>query len=63
MRLLTTKAVADQLDVSAVTVLRLHDQGLLTGVVITESKHKRTIRFRPETVEKFIASREQEAGK
>jgi Helix-turn-helix domain len=63
VKLLTTKAVADQLNISPVTVLRLHDQGLLRGVVITESEQKRTIRFRPETLEKFITSREQEAGK
>jgi hypothetical protein len=55
----STKETAGRLRVSEVTVIRLHDQGLLKGVVIAQRARKRILRFRPETVEKFIASRER----
>ena len=62
-KLLSVKTVAEQLNVAPVTVIRLHDTGLLKGVVVVQRERKRILRFRPETVEKFIASRESRAGK
>ena len=62
MRLLTTKEVAERLNVSAVTVLRLADAGSLPAIEVAKRERKRILRFRPETVEKFIANREQRAS-
>lgn len=59
----TAKETGARLGVSEVTVLRLYDSGALPGVVIRSGARKRTIRFRPEAVEKFITSREQRPGK
>lgn len=59
----SAKETGRRIGVSGVTVIRLHDQGLLKGVVIAQRERKRILRFRPETVEKFIASREQQASK
>ena len=63
MKLLTTKAVAEQLEVSPITVIRLVDSGALPAVEVARRKRKRILRFKPESVEKFITSREQCAGK
>jgi excisionase family DNA binding protein len=56
--LLTTKKVADQLDVSPPTVIRLADAGVLDAVEVAKHGRRRILRFRPEAVEKFITSRE-----
>jgi excisionase family DNA binding protein len=63
VNLLSAKAVAERLGVSPVTVLRLADAGALPAVEVAKREHKRILRFRPETVEKFINSREQRASK
>ena len=60
--LLTTKDVADQLGVSPVTVIRLADSGALPAVEVVKRKNRRILRFRLESLEKFIASREQRAS-
>jgi excisionase family DNA binding protein len=59
----TPKEAADRLNVAPVTVLRLFDAGVLPGVVIRAGARKRIIRFREESLEKFITSREQKVGK
>lgn len=64
MNLLSAKDVAQRLGVSPVTVLRLVDAGTLPAVEVAKRERKRILRFRPETIEKFITSREQKgAGK
>jgi excisionase family DNA binding protein len=62
MTLLSAKDVAQRLGVSPVTVLRLADAGSLPAVEVAKRERKRILRFRPETVEKFINSREQKAA-
>ena len=59
----TAKEAGRRLGVSEVTVFRLFDSGALAGVVIRQGDRKRTIRFREESIEKFITSREQRGGK
>lgn len=61
MNLLTPKDVAERLGVSSLTVIRLADAGALPAVEVTKQKYRRTLRFRPETVEEFITSRENHA--
>lgn len=63
MNLLTAKDVAEQLGISALTVIRLADAGALPAVEVAKRERRRILRFRPETVEKFITSREKRAGK
>ena len=58
MKLRTVKEVAQELDVSPVTVIRLADSGALDAVEVHKGERRRLLRFRPEAVEKFIASRE-----
>jgi excisionase family DNA binding protein len=59
VNLLTAKDVADRLGVSALTVIRLADAGTLPAVEVAKRERRRILRFRPETVEKFITSREK----
>ena len=63
VNLRTPKEAAEKLNVASVTVLRLFDSGALPGVVIRQGARKRVVRFREETLERFIASREQRPGK
>jgi len=63
VRLLTAKAVGEVLGIAPVTVLRLYDSGALQGIVLRQGTRKRIIRFREETLQKFLASREQRAGR
>lgn len=63
VKLLTPKEVAERLSVSSLTVIRLADAGALPVVEVTKQRHRRTRRFRPEAVEKFIASRETATSK
>lgn len=63
MRLLTIKATAAILEVAPITVVRLFDSGALPGVVLKQGKRKRIIRFRDETLQKFITGRERRGGK
>ena len=58
--LLTAAKVADLLGISKPTVYRLADQGILPAVEVAKRKRQRILRWRPETVEKFVASREQQ---
>lgn len=59
MNLLTAKDVAARLGVSALTVIRLANAGTLPAVEVARRKRRRILRWRPETVEKFISSREK----
>lgn len=61
MNLLTAKDVAQKLGVSALTVIRLADSGALPAVEVAKRQRRRILRFRPETVEKFIVLRERKA--
>jgi len=63
VNLLTAKEVAHRLGVSALTVIRLADAGALPAVEVAKRKRRRILRFRLETVEKFIASREMRTAK
>lgn len=63
MNLLTAKDVAARLGISALTVIRLADAGSLPAVEVAKRERRRILRFRPETVEKFITSREKRAGR
>ena len=63
MNLLTAKDVADQLGVSALTVIRLADAGSLPAVEVHKGERRRILRFRPETVEKFISTCEKRPGR
>jgi excisionase family DNA binding protein len=63
VNLLTAKDVAERLGVSALTVIRLADCGALAAVEVAKGKRRRILRFRPETVEKFITIREKRAAK
>lgn len=63
MNLRTPKEAAEKLNVAPVTVLRLFDAGTLPGVIVRQGVRKRVIRFREETLEKFITSREQRPSK
>ena len=62
MNLLTAKDVAGRLGVSALTVIRLADAGVLPAIEVAKRERRRILRFRPETVERFITSRETRAA-
>lgn len=59
----TVKQAGERLGVSDITILRLFDAGALEGVVIHAGKRKRLIRFRDESIEKFISAREKRTVK
>jgi excisionase family DNA binding protein len=59
MNLLTTQQVAEKLHVSDVTVIRMHDACDLPAVEVLRDRGRRTLRFRPETVQTFIEQRER----
>jgi hypothetical protein len=59
VNLLSTVDVGDRLNVSPVTAIRLHDAGILPAVELVLRQRKRILRWRPEAVEAFIASREK----
>ena len=63
MKLRTVKEVAQELDVSPITVIRLADAGSLPAVEVHKGERRRILRFRPESVEKFITTREKRGGK
>ena len=63
MNLLTAQDVADRLGVSALTVIRLADAGALADVEVAKRQRRRSLRFRPESVEKFISTREKRVSK
>ena len=52
-----------RLGVSALTVIRLADAGALAAVEVAKRERRRILRFRPETVEKFISTREKRVSK
>jgi excisionase family DNA binding protein len=62
VNLLTAKDVAGRLGVSALTVIRLADAGSLPAAEVHRGERRRILRFRSETVEKFITSREKRAA-
>ena len=59
MPLLTAKDVAQRLNVSPLTVIRLANASALPAVEVAKREHRRLLRFREESVDKFIASRER----
>lgn len=61
MNLLNTKEVATRLNMNPLTVIRLVDAGELVAIDVNPGAARRTLRFRPEDVEQFIASREKKA--
>jgi excisionase family DNA binding protein len=63
VNLLTAKDVAERLGVSALTVIRLADAGALAAVEVHRGERRRILRFRAETVEKFITTREKRGGR
>ena len=63
MNLLTAKDVAARLSVSPLTVIRLADSGALAAVEVAKRERRRILRFRPETVEKFITIREKRGSR
>jgi excisionase family DNA binding protein len=63
VKLLTAKEVAERLSVSAPTVMRLADAKALPAVIIASRQRKRILRFREESVDKFIAQRERQTSK
>ncbi len=54
-RLMTAKEVADYLGLALDTVLKMSRDGRLPSVRVGS----RTLRFRPETIDEYIASRER----
>ena len=56
--LLSVEQTRKILGVSGSTLYRLVDQGLLRAVIIAHRSRKRILRFRPESIEKFIRDRE-----
>lgn len=58
--LLTAEQTIALLGISKPTLYRLHDAGILPAVEIARRQRKRLLRWRPETVEKFIMAREQQ---
>jgi excisionase family DNA binding protein len=63
VNLLTAKDVAQRLGVSALTVIRLADSGALVAVEVAKRARRRILRFRPESVEKFITVREKRTAR
>lgn len=59
-KLLTVKEVAERLGLSRVSILRLVNEGSLTTIEVIGGE-KRTLRFQPEDIEKFLVSRERKA--
>ena len=57
-KLLTAAQTKELLNISTPTLYRLHNEGILRAVEVVLRKRKRLLRWRPETVEKFIAARE-----
>ena len=57
--LFTAQQVSKLLNISNPTVYRLAEQGILPAVVIARRGRKRILRFRPETLEKFVVGCEQ----
>lgn len=61
--LLKAEDVKKILDLSIPTIYRLHDASILPAVEVAKRGRKRILRWRPETVERFILSREKRGGK
>lgn len=59
MTLFTASEAAKKLNVNPITIIRLFDAGLLPGIVLRAGAQRRMIRFRPETLEKYLATREK----
>ena len=58
-KLLKAAQVADRLGTGLSTIYKLVDDGLLPAVVIRQGLRKTCLRFRPESVDYFIRSRER----
>ena len=59
MTILTPTEAAEKLKVKPITIIRLFDAGILPGVVLRQGARKRVIRFREESIDKLLTSREQ----
>jgi predicted DNA-binding transcriptional regulator AlpA len=57
--LLRAKQVKELLDLSTPTLYRLHNLGLLRAIEVSHGARKRILRWRPETIEKFLSDREK----
>ena len=55
--LLTAEQTTERLNISRTTLYRLHNEGILRAVEIVLRKRKRLLRWRSESIEKFIAER------
>jgi excisionase family DNA binding protein len=62
MTLFTPSEAASRLKLKPVTVIRMFDSGELPGVVLRQGRRQRILRFREETLETFIADKEQRRG-
>lgn len=63
MTLFTPSEAAEKLKVKTVTVVRMFDDGVLPGIILRRGARKRVIRFREESIEKFLNSREKQSGR
>ncbi len=63
MKLLTPKNVAESLNVSRSTVLRMISDGSLPAVCLRSGKRKKVWRVRPEILERWLISKEREEQK
>lgn len=63
MNLYTPSEIADQLKLKPCTILRLFDDGALSGIVVRQGARKRVVRFREEDLEKFLTTRAKRASK
>lgn len=63
MKLLTPENVAESLNVSRSTVLRMIGDGSLPAVCLRSGKRKKVWRVRPEILEKWLISKEREGQK
>jgi len=58
-QLKTVRQAATRLNTSPATIYRLVDAKLLPAVILAKGRNKRIIRFRAESIERFIKNREQ----
>lgn len=63
MTLYTASEIADKLKIKPITVMRLFDDGALSGIIIRQGIRKRVIRFREEDIAKFLTTRAKRVSK
>ena len=57
--LLTPTEAGEKLKLKPITVIRFFDAGILPGIILSRGARKRVIRFREESIDKLLTSREQ----